>query len=98
MFHKKLDVMNEEFDTYVGALVADLIFRQYTLRQQTKKNLERVDANSATQHTQVLIEDLKRTEHLVYVDSVMNLPEKEHQALREGKKPINPELVQKRSV
>lgn len=26
-FHKKLDVMNEEFDTYVGALVADLIFR-----------------------------------------------------------------------
>ena len=27
MFHKKLDVMNEEFDTYVGALVADLIFR-----------------------------------------------------------------------
>ena len=27
LFHKKLDVMNEEFDTYVGALVADLIFR-----------------------------------------------------------------------
>ena len=27
MFHKKLDVMNEEFDTYIGAMVADLIFR-----------------------------------------------------------------------
>ena len=27
MFHKKLDVMNEEFDAYVGAMVADLIFR-----------------------------------------------------------------------
>ena len=78
MFHKKLDVMNEEFDTYVGSLVADLIFRQYTLRQQTRKNLERVDANSVTQHTQVLIEDLKRTEHLVYVDTAMNLPEDEH--------------------
>lgn len=26
-FAKKLDVMNEEFDSYVGALVADLIYR-----------------------------------------------------------------------
>ena len=31
-FAKKLDVMNEEFDTYVGAMVADLIYRQHVLR------------------------------------------------------------------
>ena len=29
MFTKKLEVMNEEFDTYIGALVADMIFKQY---------------------------------------------------------------------
>ena len=27
LFAKKLDVMNDEFDTHVGALVADLIFK-----------------------------------------------------------------------
>lgn len=90
--------MNEEFDTFVGALLADLIFRQYSLRCQTEKNLERVDTNSTSQQTQVLIEDLKRTEHLVYVDTAMNLPESEHQAIKEGKRALNPELVMKRSV
>ena len=32
LFSKKLDVMNEEFDTYLGALVADLIYKQHVLR------------------------------------------------------------------
>ena len=27
LFHKKLNVMNEEFDTYIGALVAELIYK-----------------------------------------------------------------------
>ena len=27
LFAKKLDVMNEEFDTHMGALVADLIYK-----------------------------------------------------------------------
>lgn len=31
-FGKKLDVVNEEFDAYIGALVADLILRQHVLR------------------------------------------------------------------
>ena len=29
MFTKKLEVMNDEFDTYIGALVADLMFKQH---------------------------------------------------------------------
>ena len=27
LFTKKLEVMNEEFDTYIGALIADMIFK-----------------------------------------------------------------------
>lgn len=32
LFSKKLDVMNEEFDQLVGAMVADLIYKQHVLR------------------------------------------------------------------
>ena len=32
-FTKKLEVMNDEFDTYIGALIADMIFKQYLKRK-----------------------------------------------------------------
>ena len=47
LFAKKLDVMNEEFDTYIGAILADLIYRQHILRSQTYKNLGRVESGTA---------------------------------------------------
>ena len=40
MFTRKLEVMNEEFDTYIGALIADLILRQYLRRESVKESLE----------------------------------------------------------
>lgn len=84
MFVKKLDVMNEEFDSYVGSLVADLIFRQHTLRSQTRRNLGKVDINSADMLTQMLLEDLNRTDHLVYVDTAMNVTDATEKALKVG--------------
>ena len=97
-FCKKLDVINEEFDTYVGALVADLIFKQHQLRKQTEQNVERVDMSSQSMLTKVLIEDLRRTEHLVYVDTAINLPEHEIQSLLENGVPLDHEKVYKRSA
>ena len=44
-FGKKLDVINEEFDAYIGAAVADLILKQHTLREQAKRNLESIGTN-----------------------------------------------------
>ena len=83
LFSRKLDVMNEEFDTYMGALVADLIYKQHILRDQTRKNLERVDKSAKSELTQVLVEDLRRTEHLVYVDTALNMTEENAQAIRD---------------
>ena len=40
MFTRKLEVMNEEFDTYIGALIADMILRQYLRRLSVKESLE----------------------------------------------------------
>ena len=69
-----MDVMSEEFDSYIGALVADLIFKQHFLRTQTQKVLDQV-ANSkgenGSQMTQMMAEDMKRTDHLVYVDTTL---------------------------
>ena len=65
--------MNDEFDTYIGAIVADLVYKQHVLREQQKANLERIDNFANNPISQMLIEDLKRNEHLVYVDTAMNL-------------------------
>ena len=34
MFPRKLEKLNDEFDTWAGALVADLIFKQHIMRGQ----------------------------------------------------------------
>ena len=31
-FDRKLEVMNDEFDSYIGALVASLVLKQHSLR------------------------------------------------------------------
>ena len=46
--------------------------------------------------TQVLIEDLRRTDHLVYVDTTLNIS-KEHEQAIKNEMPINFENVSKRS-
>ena len=38
LFNKKLDVMNDEFDEFIGALVAQLIFQQCIIDEKAKKN------------------------------------------------------------
>ena len=96
-FAKKLDVMNEEFDTYLGALVADLIFKQHTLRSQVKSNLERVDNFANSELSQMLIEDLKRTDHLVHVENVMNLTEEELEKVRTGGDLDYSKVIQRKS-
>ena len=48
--------------------------------------------------TQMLIEDLKRTEHLVYVDTAMNMTDLEEKGLRLGEKPIDQDKVMQRST
>ena len=96
LYHKKLDVMNEEFDTYIGALVADLIYKQHILRSQTQKNLETLKAMNNMQ-SQMLLDDMKRTDHLVYVDSALNISEEDDQAIK-NKEPINVDRVVKRSA
>lgn len=39
-FAQKLDAINEEFDSYIGALIARLVLKQHTLRSQILSNLE----------------------------------------------------------
>ena len=39
LFNKKLDVMNDEFDEFIGALVAQLIFQQCIIDEKRKKNV-----------------------------------------------------------
>ena len=75
--------MNEEFDSYMGALVADLIYRQHVLRSQVKQNLEQVDNFANSELSQMLIEDLGRTDHLVYVDTAMVMTPEETLALKQ---------------
>ena len=58
LFSKKLDVMNDEFDTFIGALVADLIYKQHLMRGQQRANLERIDNFANNPISQMLIEDL----------------------------------------
>ena len=77
MFTKKLEVMNDEFDTYIGALVADLIFKQHLQRKNVQENLDYIDGDESSKLARVMIEDLRRTEHLIYVDTT--LPEEERQ-------------------
>ena len=48
LFNKKLDVMNEEFDIHVGAMVADLIFKQHYVRRENQKILDQVDNNATS--------------------------------------------------
>ena len=43
VFSKKLDVMNDEFDEYIGALVAQLIFQQVVINEKKRKNAVKVD-------------------------------------------------------
>lgn len=68
LFTKKLEVMNEEFDTYIGALIADTIFKQYLQRKRKRENLECIDNDANTKLAREMIAELNRTEHLVYVD------------------------------
>jgi len=74
-------VINEEFDTYVGAMVADLILKQHTLRAQSKANFESHGNSSNNEMSQILLEELSRTEHLVYVDTAIELSEAERDAV-----------------
>lgn len=46
LFTKKLDVINDEFDNYIGALVADQIFKSHILRSQQQRNLDMISAGS----------------------------------------------------
>ena len=69
--------MNEEFDTYIGALLADLIFKNAEVRSQIKSNLERIDYYDKTELSKQLIEDLAMTEHQVYVDTAQGLSDDE---------------------
>ena len=77
LFSRKLDIMNEEFDTYIGALLADLIFKNAVVRSQIKSNLERIDYYDKTELSKQLIEDLAMTEHQVYVDTAQGLSDDE---------------------
>ena len=43
LFNKKLDVMNDEFDDHIAALVAQLIFQQVVLIEQRKRNVIKID-------------------------------------------------------
>lgn len=96
LFAKKMDVMNDEFDAHMGALVADLIFKQHTLRSQTKMNLQRVDNATSNPLSKMLLDDLKRTEHLVFVDTALNISDDDRKAVLDGK-PIDTERVASRS-
>lgn len=39
-FAQKLNVINDEFDSYIGALVASLVLKQHCLRSQAQANLD----------------------------------------------------------
>ena len=43
LFNKKLDVMNDEFDEYIGALVAQLMFQQVVIDEKKRKNIIKID-------------------------------------------------------
>ena len=47
--------------------------------------------------SQMLLDDMKRTDHLVYVDSALNISEEDDQAIK-NKEPINVDRVVKRSA
>ena len=68
LFTKKLEVMNEEFDTYIGALIADMIFKQYLQRKRKRENLECIESDANSRLAREMIAELNRTEHLVYVE------------------------------
>ena len=97
LFAKKLDVMNEEFDTHIGAIVADLIFRQHTLRCQVQSNLQKVDNAANNPLTRMMVEEQKRTDHLIYVDTTLNVSDSEERAIKNGE-PIDRRKIMKRSV
>ena len=97
LFTKKLEVMNDEFDSYIGALVADMIFKQYLQRKQTRENLECINNDPSSKLARMMIEELKRTEHLVYVDTT--LPKEEHESLLDGEsKPVDHEKIVERKT
>ena len=69
--------MNEEFDTFIGALIADMIFKQYLQRRRTQENLDCIDNDGNSRLARQMIEELERTDQLVYVDTT--LPKEEHE-------------------
>jgi hypothetical protein len=42
LFHKKLDVINLEFDNKIAALVAQLIFKQFIIEKQKQSLLANI--------------------------------------------------------
>ena len=94
-FGKKLDVVNEEFDAYIGALVADLILRQHVLRTQSKKNYESHASTTENEISTMLREELNRTDHLVYVDTTLEISDEERHAIK-NQWPIDYDQVVKR--
>ena len=46
--------------------------------------MERVDNASSNPLSQMLVDDLKRTDHLVFVDTTLNTTDKENRAIKAG--------------
>jgi len=52
------------------------------LRSQTQANLDKVNNQASSELSRMLIEDMKRTDHLIYVDTALSLTAQEHDAVK----------------
>ena len=70
-FHKKLDVINLEFDGKIAALVAQLLFKQSVVEEKKKELLQKLSISNNNEEIRQLKHELSNTEGLFKVDDTM---------------------------
>ena len=72
LFSTKMDVINDEFDDYLAALVAQNMFEEYIRREKIKDNLTKIDTgHGVSQAVEVYKYALNSKDHLLYLNTLL---------------------------
>jgi hypothetical protein len=97
LFHKKLDVINSEFDEMIAALVAQLIFKQHVVNEQKKVLLDHVKNSRDVNGTAAILKsELSNNSHLLYVDDTLRFNSNERHAFTNAQFDPNDAFLRKR--
>lgn len=95
-YHKKLDVINMEFDGKIAALVAQLLFKQSIVESQKKDLLKKLAASRDNEEIRQLKKELQNRDGIFKVDDTMHFTADERKKLNDPKFQPNEYELRKR--